>query len=109
MLAVGPNSRTLVGPSSKFPMTDWRESRFLNVLEDGVCITCAPGVQEDLKALDGQGTRVRFKNCWPRGRRAVPGRIKMQRTAQFHLKPVPRLRLLPLSGRVNTHPAKFEC
>jgi hypothetical protein len=47
-LAVGPNSRTLVGPSSNFPMMDWREFRFFNVLEDGVCVTCAPGDQEDL-------------------------------------------------------------
>jgi hypothetical protein len=43
-----PNSRTLVGPSSHFPVMDWREFRFFNVLEDGVCITCAPGDQEDL-------------------------------------------------------------
>lgn len=88
-------------------MMDWREFRFLNLLEDGVCIACTPGDQEDPSAatvvdrrlecvtlaesFGWQGTRVRFKNCRPRGRRAVPGRIKKHRTAQFHLKPVPRL------------------
>ena len=106
-LAVGPNSRMLVAPSSNFPMMDWREFRFFNVLEDSMCSPVHREIKKILSAATVVDRRLEcvtlaesfgwaghscpFQELSARGRRAVPGRIKKHRTAQFHLKPVPRL------------------